>query len=206
MSNIKIVSFDAEGTLIVPRFSQIIWHEAIPALYSQRWNILKGRDGITGRMKSVIVQHHECHNGTGYPNNLKGNQIDLFARITSVADVFVTITRNRPYRGRNTFYLAMKEVLSIGRTKFDPNVLRHFLACMSIYPVSSAVRLNTGEIGIVIAPNPLAPVRPYIKIILTQTLQRRPLPSIINLRQYNSIFIKESIIDEKFGLDVYNEF
>jgi FMN phosphatase YigB (HAD superfamily) len=36
MSQIKIISFDAEGTLVTPDFSQTIWHEAIPSLYAQK--------------------------------------------------------------------------------------------------------------------------------------------------------------------------
>ena len=35
MKQIKLVSFDAEGTLVTPDFSHTIWHEAIPALYAQ---------------------------------------------------------------------------------------------------------------------------------------------------------------------------
>jgi putative hydrolase of the HAD superfamily len=36
MNNIKVISFDAEGTLVTPDFSQAIWHETIPALYAQK--------------------------------------------------------------------------------------------------------------------------------------------------------------------------
>jgi len=39
MSQIKVISFDAEGTLVTPDFSQTIWHEAIPALYAQKEGI-----------------------------------------------------------------------------------------------------------------------------------------------------------------------
>ena len=39
MSPTKVVSFDAEGTLVTPRFSQVIWHEAIPALFAKRWGL-----------------------------------------------------------------------------------------------------------------------------------------------------------------------
>ncbi|GAH62950.1 unnamed protein product, partial [marine sediment metagenome] len=39
MNQIEVVSFDAEGTLVTPDFSQAVWHEAIPAIYAQKKGI-----------------------------------------------------------------------------------------------------------------------------------------------------------------------
>lgn len=46
----------------------------------------------------VAYQHHEKFNGTGYPNQLKGNEIHIFGRITAVADVFDSLASDRVYK------------------------------------------------------------------------------------------------------------
>ncbi len=53
MSRIKVISFDAEGTLVTPGFSQAIWHETIPALYA-------GKNGIElARAKEIVAQEYD---------------------------------------------------------------------------------------------------------------------------------------------------
>ena len=49
-------------------------------------------------IKNVILYHHENADGSGYPNNLKGEEIPLGARILRVCDAFGALIANRPYR------------------------------------------------------------------------------------------------------------
>ncbi|MDD5655484.1 MAG: HD domain-containing protein, partial [Candidatus Omnitrophica bacterium] len=48
--------------------------------------------------RTISLTHHERFDGTGYPNGLKGDDIPLFGRIVSVADVFDALTSKRPYK------------------------------------------------------------------------------------------------------------
>ena len=45
-----------------------------------------------------ILYHHENYDGSGYPENLAGDQIPLGARILRVCDVYAALTSDRPYR------------------------------------------------------------------------------------------------------------
>ena len=49
-------------------------------------------------LAEIIYQHHERMNGSGYPRNLKGNEILMEARIIAVADVVESMASHRPYR------------------------------------------------------------------------------------------------------------
>jgi len=49
-------------------------------------------------LADIIYQHHERMNGSGYPKNLKGDEIILEARIMAVADVVEAMASHRPYR------------------------------------------------------------------------------------------------------------
>lgn len=55
-------------------------------------------EGYPDRVCEMILHHHENYDGTGYPDNLIGDNIPLGARILRVCDVFVALTSDRPYR------------------------------------------------------------------------------------------------------------
>ena len=60
--------------------------------------ILKGYD-YSEEVLTAVLYHHENADGSGYPNNLKGDEIPLFARILRVCDAFGALISNRPVRG-----------------------------------------------------------------------------------------------------------
>ncbi|MEA1918194.1 MAG: HD domain-containing protein [Campylobacterota bacterium] len=63
------------------------------------YDILKDDDDIQLQMAATIaLEHHEKFNGYGYPRGLKGEEISIYARMTSIADVFDALTSERPYK------------------------------------------------------------------------------------------------------------
>lgn len=74
-----------------------------------------------------VRQHHERFNGTGYPDGLKGNEIDIMARIIAVADAFDAMTSDRPYRKGMSLEIAVNEIKKSSGTQFDPAVVEVFL-------------------------------------------------------------------------------
>ena len=75
----------------------------------------------------IVYTHQEHHDGSGYPNGLKGNEIPIGARIFAVADTLDAITSDRPYRKARSFDVAREEILSCSGTQFDPAVIEVFL-------------------------------------------------------------------------------
>ncbi|MEW6408737.1 MAG: HD domain-containing phosphohydrolase, partial [Nitrospirota bacterium] len=74
-----------------------------------------------------IKHHHECYNGTGYPDGLRGEEIPLMARILTVADAFDAMTAERPYRETLSREKAIKELKKYSGTQFYPKVVEAFL-------------------------------------------------------------------------------
>ncbi|MDT5268159.1 MAG: hypothetical protein QOH49_345, partial [Acidobacteriota bacterium] len=87
--------------------------------------ILRGIEFLEGAAK-VVAQHHEKWDGTGYPLGLKGEQIDLCARIFAVADAFDAITSDRVYRTGCTYEAALAELDRCACVQFDPRVVEAF--------------------------------------------------------------------------------
>ena len=82
--------------------------------------------GLWHREKQIVRCHHERFDGTGYPDQLKGEQIPLLARILSIADVYDAIASDRAYRRR----MDESEILGImyggAGTQFDPDIVEVF--------------------------------------------------------------------------------
>jgi putative two-component system response regulator len=74
----------------------------------------------------IIRYHHERWNGSGYPFELKGEDIPLEARIVAVADSFDAMTSTRPYKKTFTLESGYKEILQCSGTLYDPRVIDCF--------------------------------------------------------------------------------
>jgi HD-GYP domain-containing protein (c-di-GMP phosphodiesterase class II) len=75
---------------------------------------------------SITRSHHERFDGNGYPDQLKGEEIPLFARIAAVADSFDAMTSSRAYRKGLSFSKACDEIMSHSGTQFCPAVVDAF--------------------------------------------------------------------------------
>src|SRR5437667_5569917 len=75
----------------------------------------------------IVYAHQEKFDGTGYPRQIKGEEIPLGARIFAVADTLDAITSDRPYRAAQPIAHAREEIARFEGTQFDPAVVRVFL-------------------------------------------------------------------------------
>lgn len=106
-------------------------------LTNEEWETLKKHpeDGIEiiKPVKSleniipIILHHHEKFNGTGYPQNLKGEEIPYLARVLCVVDSFDAMTSNRPYNVRKTYEQAVEELRKFSGIQFDPSIAEKFI-------------------------------------------------------------------------------
>lgn len=82
-------------------------------------------------ISNTILQHHERWDGNGYPNGIKGKEIDLCARIIAIADTYDAMTSARPYRQPMDPELALKEIAENAGLQFDPDVAKEFVKMCS---------------------------------------------------------------------------
>ncbi len=76
---------------------------------------------------TIALSHHEKYDGTGYPNQLAGNDIPLAGRIVAIIDYFDALTMDRCYRQTFSDDIAIKMVLEQSGTHFDPNLVDLFI-------------------------------------------------------------------------------
>jgi putative two-component system response regulator len=75
----------------------------------------------------ITRSHHEKYDGTGYPDGLKGDKIPLSARIVSLCDYYDALVSERVYKKAYTHDDAVKEILSLNRIYFDPDIVQVFI-------------------------------------------------------------------------------
>jgi response regulator RpfG family c-di-GMP phosphodiesterase len=106
------------------------------ALTEEEWNkmkmhpmhgqkILRNISFLEGAAR-VVGQHHEKWDGTGYPTGLRGEDIDIGARIFAVVDAFDAMTSDRVYRRGCSYELALAELERCAGTQFDPVIIEAF--------------------------------------------------------------------------------
>jgi len=93
------------------------------------YDILKSID-FSYPIAQIALQHHERLNGSGYPNNLKGDKILLEARILGVADVVEAMSSHRPYRPALGIDKALEEISQNRGILYDPEVVD---ACLKLF-------------------------------------------------------------------------
>ncbi len=105
------------------------------------------------KVSLAALEHHENFNGTGYPRGISGMDISDYARIISIGDVYTALAIEREYRNKLNTYLALREIVNQANIKFDPEMVRVFVMAMSIYPISTIVKMNNKCTVIVVEVN-----------------------------------------------------
>ncbi len=108
-------------------------------LDEEEWNLIKkhpqiGYDLILNHLKrpffnkvaNIVYQHHERHDGNGYPQGLSGEEILPEARVLTIVDAYDAMTSNRPYRKALDRNIVLKEIEDKKGTQFDPGTVEAF--------------------------------------------------------------------------------
>jgi diguanylate cyclase (GGDEF)-like protein len=91
--------------------------------------ILEPLRGIT-RIQEMVKHHHEFVDGSGYPDQLRGTEIPLGARILAIADAYDTMTSDRTYRPARTADQGLAELERCAGTQFDAHLVKLFTQTM----------------------------------------------------------------------------
>lgn len=112
---------------------------------------------------NAALMHHERNDGTGYPVKLAGQQIDKFARIVSIADVYDAMTASRCYRGPLCPFRVIEIFESEGFQKYDVEYLLPFLENVVNTYIQNRCRLSDGRDGDIIYINKSKLSRPIVQ-------------------------------------------
>jgi len=90
-------------------------------------DILKQTGGVDSASFFPIMQHHEKHNGKGYPNGLKGDAIHKYGKIAGIIDVYDALTTQRSYSDARKPFAALKIMNEEMKGHFDEKYFKDFI-------------------------------------------------------------------------------
>lgn len=122
------------------------------------------KEDIDERVKNAVLQHHEKCDGSGYPYGLVKDQIDEFAKIVTIADVYDAMTANRVYRKGICPFEVIETLEKEGFQKYEPRYLLIFLERMVESYINRSVQLSNNEKGEIIMINKCALSKPVVRI------------------------------------------
>jgi HD-GYP domain-containing protein (c-di-GMP phosphodiesterase class II) len=129
---------------------------------------VRGGEEYPYRSMVVALEHHMKTDLTGYPRPIRPRQMSMYSKIVACADCFDAATSRRVYK---TVQMnpaeVMRELRDNPRRGMDPVVVKAFINLTGIYPTGTLVVLDTFELGIVHAINPLPEMlaRPIVRVI-----------------------------------------
>ncbi len=141
----------------------------------------------------TAYQEQEREDGSGYPQGLKGPEITEYAKIVGMADVFEALVHGRSYREGYIPYRAIQKIIENLSKKFNPKIIRAFINVISMFPVGSMVKLNTGEIAQVISVNKTRPIRPVVEVLTTPDGEKLDKTTTIDLEKEPLIYISDPV-------------
>lgn len=160
IGKIKIEStvLNKKGKLTPDEFETIKKH----TVYG--YEILKSLKNISKDERLAVLMHHEKEDGSGYPFGAKGDKINRFAKIISIADVYDAITSDRVYKKRNTPFEAFQFFQISGIRYFDLIIMKEFLSHISALYIGFKVRLSSGDIGQIVYIPPFNITEPIVQV------------------------------------------
>jgi HD-GYP domain-containing protein (c-di-GMP phosphodiesterase class II) len=129
----------------------------------------------------IVERHHERCDGSGYMNGLRGDEIGIFGTIGGLVDCYDALTSDRPHQASTPAHIALRKLYEWRDKAFDKELAQQFIECMGIYPIGSVVKLNTGEVGVVITTNRVRRLRPKVTLVLKPDRTPYATPKTIDL-------------------------
>jgi len=137
----------------------------------------------------TILEHHEREQGQGFPQGLHGPAIDPDAKIIALVDTYAALTLPPSSRPRLRPHEAIRDIVKTRNDQFPSALIKALLSEISVFPPGTVVRLNTDEVGRVIAVNRNHPLRPKVEVLSDGKGQRLPAPKLIDLSEAPFLYI-----------------
>ena len=143
--------------------------------------ILRQTPDMPALASIVAFEHHLRLDGTGYPAGAWRSTLNVGTMLCSIADVYDAMRSQRQYQGS----FPTDRILAVLKAKdgshFDQHLVRRFVQLIGIYPAGNAVRLDTGEVAVVLSVHAPDPYRPRVRVVVGSDGRRLDLPYDVNL-------------------------
>jgi putative nucleotidyltransferase with HDIG domain len=157
--------------------------------------------GLPKQSVEIVMQHHECVDGSGYPGKLKGGKISPLSKIVSIVNVYDNLCNPHNLADALTPHEALSHMFAVKRNKFDAVALQAFIHCLGVYPPGSIVQLSNEMLGLVISVNPASPLKPNVLVYDPGIPKDEAV--IVSLERENDLSISKCLRPGELQNEVY---
>jgi putative nucleotidyltransferase with HDIG domain len=129
----------------------------------------------------VAFEHHLRIDGTGYPFGVKRGGLNLATMLCGISDVYDAMRSQRAYQQSFPTDRILAVLKRNDGSQFDQNLVRRFSQLMGIYPPGNLVKLDTGELGVVLRVYAPDPYRPKVRVITAADGEKLQRPYDVDL-------------------------
>jgi putative nucleotidyltransferase with HDIG domain len=113
----------------------------------------------------VAFEHHLRIDGSGYPVQAQRKALNVATMMCSIADVYDAMRSQRAYQEAYPSERILAVLQRNEGPQFDPHLVRRFVQLLGIYPPGNLVKLNTGEVAVVLQVHAPDPYRPRVRVL-----------------------------------------
>jgi putative nucleotidyltransferase with HDIG domain len=115
----------------------------------------------------IVMEHHECGNGSGFPHKLQGDSLSVLAQLVSLVDVYDGLVSRRGGHPAMLPHDAIRQLFRLGDAgQYAKDLIQVMIGSLGVYPISSLVLMNTGEQAVVVGMNDNQRLKPVVKMII----------------------------------------
>lgn len=171
------------------------------ATHVARGAALGRRLGLAPEILSIIEQHHEMCDGSGYPCGLTCERIAPLARVVALVNYYDTLCNPVDFAHGVTPHEALSFIFARRKEQFDALVLQLMIRSLGVYPPGSIVQLSNDAIAMVISVNPHTSLRPWV--LLYDAAVPREEAMLVNLETEADMSISQAIRPAQLPAPIY---
>jgi len=145
--------------------------------------ILRSTPDVPPLAPIVAFEHHLRLDGSGYPAGAKRSTLNLGTMLCSISDVYDAMRSQRSYQQSLPTDRILAVLKRADGQQFDQHLIRRFSQLIGIYPVGNLVKLNTGEVAVVVRVYAPDPHRPRVKVLFDRAGRKLDFPYDLDLWQ-----------------------
>lgn len=164
------------------------------SLYEQhcQWGVdAAKRAGLPPEVLRIISQHHELCDGSGYPRQLKLDDIDPLARILAIVNAYDNYCNKINPADSLTPHEGLSMMFSHQKAKFAPVPMNILIRSLGVYPPGTLVQLSNEHFGLVVAVNASRPLKPQVLVHDPALVREEAM--VLDLERYPELNISKAL-------------
>jgi len=142
--------------------------------------------GLSRAVTSIIQFHRERHNGSGFPEGVRGDRIPLLGKIAGLMEYYESLIGPRDPARALTAAQAVAYLYETRNIEFQEDLVEKFIQAIGIYPIGTLVELSDGQRGVVVSHSPDRRLLPKVMVMTDQAHRPLKQAKIVNLARYNA--------------------